>query len=273
MDLYRAIESRTSTRKYSDQLVEQSSLEKFKLKLKNLASLNPDMSVRLEIVSEPKTVREIGIGFMGGHVKINAPHCIVGITEKKDKRLENIGFMLEQAVLDLQSQGISTCWLGTYNEEKVKSVFNISENEEVSIVIAFGYSEKAFYNNGMRKLFGTHKRKTITEICYYKGWGEDIRPYFEEAPKIKKILHMSSLYPSANNAQPIRVIIEEGKALFYAKMNNKSECYRIDAGIFMAHFYLSCIEEDFQPLINIDQEEPKNYNVPKDYVYIGCIGY
>jgi hypothetical protein len=84
---------------------------------------------------------------------------------------------------------------------------------------------------------------------------------------------MSSLSPSADNGQPVRVIIEDDKALFFTKINKKSEFYKIDAGIYIAHFYLSCVEEGINPTFCIDREQYKNYNIPDDCIYIGTVRY
>lgn len=273
MNLYDAIKKRISIRKYSNQQLDSDILEQIKLTLKNLKPLNPNINVRLELITDTKVVKTTGIGFMGGSIKINAPHCIIGITENKEGCMENIGFMLEQAVLELQDEGISTCWLGTYNKEKIQSICNVKEGEEIAIVITLGYAEKSFYNNGMRKLLSTSKRKDITETCFYKDWGNNINSYILKEPSMKKILFMSSMYPSSNNSQPVRVIIEENKAVFFVKINKKSDCYKIDGGIFMAHFYLSCFEEGLTPTIHIDQAEHKKYNIPEDYMCIGSVRY
>lgn len=273
MNVYNAITNRVSTRKYSEQQLSPKILQKVKLILQGLKPLNSNISVRLELITEPQIVKTTGIGFMGGMIRNNAPHCIIGITESKDGCMENIGFILEQAILELQNEGISTCWLGTYNKEKIKSICKVNGNEEIATVIALGYAEKSFYNNGMRKLLSTTKRKDIREICFYKDWENDGSAYLLKESSIKKILYMSSLAPSPDNGQPVRVIIDDNNALFFTKINKKSECYKIDAGIFIAHFYLSCIEEGLKPTICIDQEEPKNYNIPDNYIYIGLIRY
>lgn len=271
MDLYNAITNRVSTRKYSEEQLSPEILQKVKLILKGLKPLNSNINVRLELITETEIVKTTGIGFMGGMIKINAPHCIVGITENKDGCMENIGFILEQAVLKLQDEGINTCWLGTFNRENIKSICKVNENEKVAILIAFGYAEKSFYNNGMRKLLSTSKRKDIGEICFYKHWEKDSSSYLLKEPSIKKILYMSTLAPSADNGQPVRVIIDDNKAIFFTKINKKSESYIIDAGIFMAHSYLSSIEEGYKPTIHLDDEEPKNYNIPENYRYTGFI--
>jgi|GEM_PF-3466622 len=271
MELYNAITNRVSIRKYSQQQLTTNDLQQIKQNLQKLEPLNCNINVRFELIADTKIMKTTGIGFLGGMIKINAPHCIVGITESKDGCMQNIGFILEQAVLKLQNEGISSCWLGTYNKEKVQSICKLKENEQIAIVIAFGYAEKSFYNGGMRNLLKTSKRKKITETCFYNTWGNDITSYLSKEPSMKKILYMSALSPSADNLQPVRVIIEDNKALFFTKINKKSEFYKIDAGIYIAHFYLSCLEEGFKPTFCIDHEEHKNYNISDDYSYIGLV--
>jgi len=273
MNLYDAITNRVSIRKYADKPVEVSILNQLKDDLKKLVPLDPNSTARLELISDTEIVKEIGIGFLGGRLKINAPHCIVGITSGEENCAQNVGFILEQAILNLGDKGISTIWLGTFSKEKIQSICHVKPNEKAIIVIAFGYAEKGFYNSGMRKLLSASKRKDITEIAFYKGWGNTVEPYLLNNQPMKKILSMSTRCPSGNNAQPVRVVLEEDRALFYIKINSKYETYKIDAGIFMAHFYLSCIEEALKPVICIDRLEHNNYNIPNDYTYIGAIQY
>jgi hypothetical protein len=273
MDLYRAIKNRVSTRKYSEKQLESNTLNQVKRKLQNLRPLNPNIKVRLELIEDTKITKTVGLGSLGGKLKINAPQCIVGITEKKEGCIENIGFLLEQVVLELQNDGISTIWLGTYNRDNVKLICNVKEEEQIVIVIALGYEEKSFFNNGIRKLMNTSKRKDITETCFYQEWKYDISTYLLKEPSLKRILNMSSRYPSAGNVQPVSVIMEENMAVFFIKENKKSEYYKIDAGIFMAHFYLSCMEEGYKPTICIDQAPDKNYNISNDIIFIGIVKY
>lgn len=273
MNLYNTITNRKSIRKYSEKQLDDKVLKQIKLKLQNLKLLNSSINVRFELITKPEITSTTGIGFMGGMIKINAPHCIVGITENKEGCMENVGFALEQAVLQLQNEGISTCWLGTYNKESIHSICNIKENEEIAIVIALGYAEKSFYNNGMRKLLSTSKRKNITETCFYKEWGKDISQYLLKEASMKKVLYMASLSPSADNGQPVRVIVEENKTLFFVRVNKKSELYKVDVGIFIAHFYLSGIQEGLDLTFYVDHEHHTHYNIPNDYIYIGNLRY
>lgn len=273
MNLYKAITERISTREYSNRPVADELLEELKQQLQRLKPLSININVRFKLITDTDTIRKVGIGFSDGRLKINAPHCIIGIIEKKPGAMENVGFMLEQTVLKLQDKGISTCWLGSYNEEKLKHICDIKDNEKIAIAIALGYKEKRFYTTIVRKLFNTTKRKSVKEISFYKKWGNDIDEYLKGKENLKKILYMASYYPSANNQQPVRVIIEENKAMFFAHKNSEKEYYKIDGGIFMAHFYLATLEEGLNPVIFSDAGEVKNYNFSEEYVYVGGMSY
>jgi hypothetical protein len=37
------------------------------------------------------------------------------------------------------SLGLSTCWVGHYNDEKIKKLLKVSENKEIEAIIPIGY--------------------------------------------------------------------------------------------------------------------------------------
>ncbi len=272
MNLYDAITKRISIRKYTDKLVDGSLTEEIKREMKNIEPLSTNSYLRLEVITDPEVVKPLGLGSAAGIIKINAPHCIVGIIDTSEDALTNLGFVLQQLVIRLQARGISTCWLGTFSQDKVKEVCNLAKNEKPVITLAFGYAQEAFLNDGFRKLLNTSKRKELSEIAFFKEWGESIDTYLNDYSWMRSILYLSLRYPSTNNSQPVRVVIDEEKALIFAK-RDKYDAYKIDAGIFMAHFFLACKEEGLEPEACLDPINISPYNNPNHYAYIGMIKY
>lgn len=268
MNTYEAITSRVSTRKYADQPIAADMLRAIQEGMKSYQSMEGSPSYRLELLTEPETVKNTGIGFFGGRLGVNAPYCVVGITQKAQGGMANIGFLLEQFVLDLTAQGLSTCWLATYNRKSIEEICHVQENEAVAIVIAFGYkaTEKSFRNDGMRKIVGSTKRKPVEEIFYQSQWGNSVKQSTIEPKLLYKITEMSVLAPSARNVQPVRVILDGHNALFFVKTGME-----IDAGIFIAHFWLSCLAEKLAPSAKVECQETENYHAPEEYTYVYTI--
>lgn len=269
MNLYNIIEKRTSVRKYQSKDFNNITLDKVRSLLLCANPLYKDIGVRLELVH--KDVKSVGMGFLNGHVKIQAPYCLAAVSEKRDGYMENIGFIQEQAVLELTAMGIGTCWLGTFNNELLRQHLKVNDNEVITNVISMGYpEEKSFRNGSFRKLVGS-KRKKDTEITFYKEWGGNSAAFLDRDPLLRKILQASILAPSGGNKQPVNVIITDDSVLFFVK-NKKDNVITnpwaaIDAGIFISHFYLCCREESIKTDFYKDSLIGK-YKAPSDTSYI-----
>lgn len=214
MNLYNAIEKRISIRKYENEDFDEKTINLIEEKMLNLIPMHEGIKTRLELIEANST----GIGTLYGLAKINAPYCIVAISEIKDGYKENIGFIDEQLVLELTDMGIGTCWLGTYDDEKIRQILNLNENEIITNVISVGYpfKQKNFSNTIFRNLIGRKRKKDI-EIAYQNNWDNDASDYLNNNETIRKILNMSILAPSGSNKQPVYVVFHENSASFFIK--------------------------------------------------------
>lgn len=274
MNLFNAIEKRISIRKYENEVFDDKTIKVIKEKILNLTPIDADIEIRLELID----AKPVGIGTLYGFAKINAPYCIVAITEIKNGYMENIGFIEEQLVLELTDMGIGTCWLGTYNDKKIGEILNLNENRKITNVISLGYSfkQKNFYNDMFRNLVG-RKRKKETEVAYYRQWGNDVSEYLNKNQYIKQVLHMSILAPSGNNKQPVYLVFNENNVSFFVKNKKDGEIINssaeLDAGIFISHFYLCLKNDDIEVSFFKEKSPIKNYNVPSEFSYIISLKY
>lgn len=55
--------------------------------------------------------------------------------------LIDIGIACEHLVLQAEEDGVGTCWLGWFNEHKVKEVLGIPKEKKVDVMISMGYEE------------------------------------------------------------------------------------------------------------------------------------
>ncbi|MBU4590238.1 MAG: nitroreductase family protein, partial [Candidatus Omnitrophica bacterium] len=56
--------------------------------------------------------------------------------------LVDVAIACEHLVLQAEDEGVGTCWLGWFNEKKVKKILNIPERKKIDIIISMGYPEK-----------------------------------------------------------------------------------------------------------------------------------
>lgn len=259
MGVIESIKSRKSVRRYQDIYLDSEILKGIKNDLENYIPKFGESKIRFQILKAEDEIEAAKLGFLWGIGKINAPHCIVGICQD-DEGMQEIGFALEQEVLKLTSAGYGTCWLGTFDREALNLKCRIKGKEQIGIVIAFGVAQKeGFLNNNFRKIAGSTKRKDIKEI--WMNYAEE-----KNNKKIAGLVEMSILAPSSNNKQPVRIIIRENRADFFLVEDSK-----INAGIFMAHFYLCASQISNDVNILIVREPFKCYNQRKEMDYVASI--
>lgn len=68
-----------------------------------------------------------------------------------DFREYDIGLMVENLCLEATEQGLGTCILGCFNEEKIKEEFKIPYSKKIALIIALGYPKEDKIRDKSRK--------------------------------------------------------------------------------------------------------------------------
>ncbi|MGN0352250.1 MAG: nitroreductase family protein [Roseburia sp.] len=231
MNYLEAMEQRKSVRSYCNEAVEESVITQIMDSLDKGRSSMTKGKIRFEAITGYRNIKEAKKGFLFGIGKINAPAMIVGIYEEEEDLVE-IVFLLEKEVLFLVEKGYGRCFLGTYDEKVLRSYCKLSEKEHIGIVLVLGKAnaDSRFMNGTFRNIAGSSRRKSYREILLNEE-------KYKEEDAIVDIVKHAIMAPSGNNCQPVRVIVQENKAVFYLK-----DRHFIDLGIFLSHFYLCCLE-------------------------------
>ena len=74
--------------------------------------------------------------------------------------LIDIGIACEHFILQAEQLGLGTCWIGWFDEEKVKSTLHIPKSKKIDVLIALGY-----YDRG--KLGPAHDREPLDKIASF----------------------------------------------------------------------------------------------------------
>lgn len=207
MTLNDMIYHRKSCRSYAGVPVDSAMLET--IKAFPVKSLYPEIKVRWEIVLKNQ-VRSI--------FPWTPPQLITVYSQEKEGWLENVGFMLQQLDLYLQSLGLGACWLGL-GRMKAKSAQSV-EGMEFVIILAFGHPKgEQRRHNGQ-----DFKRKALEQIS------DQADPRLEPA----------RLAPSAVNSQPW-YFLHEGDTIHAYRIHSGRLAYmnQIDMGIALAHLYVA----------------------------------
>ena len=213
MNLSEMINKRKSVRSFGDDPVSDEILDQLE---KFIAGAKP-------LYSEIKVdIRVVGKENVRFYFPWKSRQLLAVFSENKQGYLENVGFILQQVDLYLQSLGIGTCWLGL---GKLRSLEDMPEGMDFVILMAFGHTKPDF----LRTSVAQFKRKSMEEIS-------DI---------CDQRLEPARLAPSSTNSQPW-YFVHDGD-MIHAYRDKAGErrhkmlghMNRIDMGIALSHLYVS----------------------------------
>jgi len=235
-----AIQRRVSVRSYSDRPLEPALLEQL-IRLAGTADHLTGVPPRVTLVSGVERTRRVLTYMIGSYGLVqNPPYLLVGVLpEESDVARLDLGYVLEQVVLEATRLGLGTCWVtGSYDAQRAGEAVGLAPGEGAAAVCALGYPAQDRWgrldSRVVRWLAGGHRRKPLTEIVFSDRWG---KPWSldEAEPTLVDALEHARLAPSANNRQPWRFIVGSDR-LALALVRPAP----IDGGIVMAHFALAC---------------------------------
>lgn len=173
MDLYEAIRNRVSTRSYTADPVEDEKLERI-LEAARLAPSGKNGQPWIFIVvSDEETRKRLVPACRDQKFVGEAPVVIAacGNEELAYKKMGgywnslpvDIGIALEHLMLAAEAEGLGTCWIGAFSEDKVREILDVPQNYKILALTPVGYpaAEKVF-----------RKRKDMSEIVMNDRWEE-----------------------------------------------------------------------------------------------------
>ncbi len=192
-----------------------------------------------------KTKEKIGTyGFISG-----ARYFIAGIIHPKKYAFEDYGYLFEKIILELTALELGTCWLGgTFSRSTFAKYINTDTDVIIPAVSPLGHvAPPGFKEKLIRRGAKADKRKNWNELFFVQDINSPLSE--ESAAPFAIPLEMVRLAPSASNKQPWRIIRTDKHFDFYLKRTpgyNKLfrniDLQKIDMGIAMAHFELTCQE-------------------------------
>ena len=165
MDVLSAIKGRRSIRKDNSKAVEDEKLQKVLEAARFSPSARNQQQWKFIVVKDLETreklTEAIGQPFVG-----EAPIILVscGIEPEgvmrggQPKYTVDLSIATAYMILEAYEQGLGTCWLGSYDEDKVKEVLDIPEKVRVVAITPLGYPDESPSQK---------PRKEIEEIISY----------------------------------------------------------------------------------------------------------
>jgi nitroreductase len=160
MDLKDALLNRRSVRKFKDQKIDRTIFEEIINVTRYAPSWTNSQTARWTVIDDKDTMEQIALegvsGFVYNQGSLRTSPAVVvlsyveGISGKLDKygiesedtdkwEIFDAGIACMQFTLSAYEQGISTCIMGVIDEDNIKKITNLPENEKVAAIMICGY--------------------------------------------------------------------------------------------------------------------------------------
>jgi len=187
MDVFKAIRWRRSVRNFSPQKIEREKL----LQILEAARIAPSSSNRqawhFVVIDDPKIIEQIPKQVAMGTKAIipwikGAPVIIAGCYTKAmthhvaqlfghENHLVDVSIAMTHIALAATALNIGTCFVGWFNESKLKKLLNIPRKYKIAVLLALGYPADESTDEGIGGI-APRPRKSLKEIISYNKFGE-----------------------------------------------------------------------------------------------------
>jgi len=168
MDVFEAIRTRRSIRKYTDKKIEKEKLDKILEAGRLSLSANNQQPYGFVVVKDSSIIEKVSSTC---NQDWQAPAMIItcAFPEKawirddgEDIWKVDVAIALNNIVLTAWEEGLGTCWIAAFRENELKKVLGIPEHVRVISLTTLGYpaEEKG----------PVTRRKTIDELVRYDHW-------------------------------------------------------------------------------------------------------
>jgi len=167
MEFYEVIKTRRSIRSYKDTPIPEDAMGRVLEATRISPSGHNRQFWKFYIVEEKETKRRIAEGCDGQMWIADAPAVIVAIGYNvpfsRGGYMGDMSFMMDvsiaftQLILAARAEGLGTCWIGAFSNDKVKEAMGLPDDENVVAVTPIGYPDKGVFSENTT-------RKSLEEI-------------------------------------------------------------------------------------------------------------
>jgi len=169
MDVMKAIQSRRSIRAYDARGVEDEKL----MRILESGRLSPSAGNRQErrfvIIKDAKTRKLLSEAARNQAFVADAPVVIAACSVESEYVMScgQLAYPIDTAIavdhmtLQAVEEGLGTCWIGAFDEKKVKEILRIPDNVRVVALLPVGYPSG---------IPDARPRKSLAEIVMWERW-------------------------------------------------------------------------------------------------------
>jgi nitroreductase len=169
MDVFEAIQKRSSIRAYKSTSIPKKKLEKILESARLAPSAGNIQPWHFILVTNSEKRKMLASGRYANFLA-EAPVVIVGCGDQKASPMwyvVDVTIALEHMVLTATSEGLGTCWVGSFDEKQVKELLKIPENYRVVALIALGYPRERS-GAQRRSVQSVRRRKQLEKIVSFE---------------------------------------------------------------------------------------------------------
>lgn len=173
MDVFEAVQKRRSVRAYKSTPIPNEKL----MKILEAGRLAPSASNiqpwHFIVVKDCETRKKLAKSRWAGFLA-ESPVVIVGCGDQRASPqwfMVDVAIAMQNMVLTATSEGLGTCWVGSFDENMVREMLKIPNNYKVVALLAIGYPggktglmEKAFHL--------IRRRKSLKKIVSFEEFGK-----------------------------------------------------------------------------------------------------
>lgn len=177
MDFIDVVAKRKSVRDFLNKDVEEEKLRSIFEAARLAPSWANKQGCTYVVVKDKAKIKELASGFTSWLDE--APIVLAACIDPKDSGSHNgmdyylvdVGISMQQLVLAATNMGLGTCWIGGFDEAKVKRVLGIPEQIRVVALTPLGYpagmSERS---RTVREFVKASKRKPLEDVVHREKW-------------------------------------------------------------------------------------------------------
>jgi nitroreductase len=169
MNVIDAIKARRSIRAYQDRLVEEEKL----LRVLEAGRLAPSarnlQDWKFIVVRDENKRQRLSVVAMDQSFVAQAPVVIVGCGTETEYIMTcgqytypiDVAIAIDHMSLEAVEQGLGTCWIGAFHEDKAKEILGVPNKIRVAMMLTLGYPAESP---------SARPRKRVEEIVSFDGW-------------------------------------------------------------------------------------------------------
>jgi len=244
--LYRATMARRSVRRYDARPLDEATLEQVRALADAVRPLVPANHFSVRLRSD--LVRHDLVTLLGAYGRlITPPHALVPYLQGTAHPLTDLGYRVEQIVVQLTALGIATCYIGTLpREERAREMLALPSDARIGALVVFGYAAETVGGRALDGLVRAALGRTQLPALEHFFFIERVDNPSQPPAFLRPLIEAAVRAPSACNAQPWRFLWRDGcLTLFVTRHNPRygvgaAQHYNLyDGGIAMANITIA----------------------------------